>query len=151
MDRSLLYARKDANEHDIHVWGAGGGPEVFLDARHFFPHGTESTFAQAWVTWYNNPSSEGSDTPPDIVKHQMDLYNQIKATGDTAKQVELMKEIIAIAKDQFYVMGISSTPSGYGIVKNNFHNVPISMPGSWQYPTPTPSNPEQYFIDSSKQ
>jgi peptide/nickel transport system substrate-binding protein len=151
MDRSLLYARKDANEHDVHVWGAGGCSEVFLDPRHFFPFSQESTFAQAWVTWYNNPSGAGADTqpeePPDIVKQQMELYDQIKATADRDQQIELMKEIIAIAKDQFYVIGISSSPPGYGIVRNNFFNVPGSMPDSWQYPTPAPTSPEQYFFE----
>ena len=66
----------------------------------------------------------------------MELYDQIKATGDYQKQLELMREIIDIAKDQFYVVGLSSSPAGYGIVRNNFHNVPTAMPGSWQYPTP---------------
>ena len=65
---------------------------------------TESTFAQAWVTWYTNPTGEGALTPPeeppDDVKRQMELYDQIKATGDLALQEELMKEIIEIAKDQ---------------------------------------------------
>ncbi len=151
MDRSLLYARKDANEHDVHIWGAGAGPQIYLDPRHLFPFGAESTFAQAWVTWYNNPSGAGADTPPEeppeIVQKQMALYDQIKATGDSELQASLMKEIIEIAKDQFYVIGLSSSPPGYGIVKNNFHNVPASMPGSWQYPTPAPTNPEQYFIE----
>jgi peptide/nickel transport system substrate-binding protein len=31
-------------------------------------------------------------------------------------------------------------------VKNNFHNVPKSMPGSWLYPNPAPTNTVQYFI-----
>jgi peptide/nickel transport system substrate-binding protein len=151
MDRSLLYARKDANEHDVHVWGSGACSEVFLDPRHFFPFSQESTFAQAWVTWYNNPSGAGADTPPEeppaIVKQQMELYDQIKATADRDEQIALMKEIIAIAKDQFYVIGISSEPPGYGVVKNNFFNVPASMPNSWQYPTPAPTSPEQYFFE----
>lgn len=151
IDRSLLYTRKDSNEHDVHVWGAGAGPSVFLDPRHLFPFSGESTFAQAWVTWYNNPSGEGALTPPEEppadVQRQMELYDQIKATGDEATQIELMKEIIEIAKEQFYVVGISSSPPGYGVVRNNFKNVPTSMPGSWQYPTPAPTNPEQYWID----
>ena len=150
IDRTLLYQRKDANEHDVHVWGAGTGPQIFLDPRHFFPFSAESTFAQSWVTWRTNPSGAGAMTqpeePPDIVKHQMDLYAQILSSGDQAVQNELMKEILAIAKDQFYVIGTSSSPPGYGIVKNNFHNVPTSMPGSWQYPTPAPTQPEQYWI-----
>lgn len=151
IDRSLLYTRKDSNEHDVHVWGAGAGPDVFLDPRHLFPANMESAFAQAWVTWYINRTGEGALTPPEEppaeVQRQMELYDQIKATGDQDLQVELMKEIIEIAKEQFYMIGLSSSPPGYGIVKNNFHNVPMSMPGSWQYPTPAPTNPEQYWIE----
>lgn len=151
MDRALLYTRKDTNEHDVHVWGAGGGSEVFLDPRHFLPVTSESAYAMAWYTWYVNPTGDGSlvppEEPPAEVKHQMDLYSQIKATGDYAQQLELMKEILAVAKDQFYVIGFSSSPPGYGIVKNNFHNVPVSLPGSWQYPDPAPTNPEQYWIE----
>jgi len=151
MDRSLLYTRKDANEHDVHVWGAGASATIFLDPRHMFPFSGESTFAQAWQQWYNNPDGEGALTPPEEppedVKRQMDLYDQIKASGDTALQEELMKEIIEIARDQFYVIGLSSSPPGYGIVRNAMHNVPASMPGSWQYPTPAPTHPEQYWIE----
>jgi peptide/nickel transport system substrate-binding protein len=151
MDRSLLYTRKDANDHDVHVWGAGAGPTIFLDPRHLFPFSGESTFAQAWQTWYNNPTGEGAlvgpEEPPADVQRQMELYDQIKGTGDYATQVELMKEIIEIAKDQFYVIGISSSPPGFGINKTNFHNVLDPMPGSWQYPNPAPTNPEQYFIE----
>ncbi len=151
MDRSLLYTRKDANDFDVHVWGAGQGPEVFLDPRHLFPFSAESAFAEAWQQWYNNPTGEGALTPPEeppaIVQKQMELYDQIKATGDYETQLELMREIIAIAKDQFYVIGLSSSPPGYGIEKNNFHNVPDSMPDSWNYPTPAPTHPEQYWIE----
>ena len=150
-DRSLLYTRKDSNEHDVHVWGAGSGSQIFIDPRHFFPFSDESTFARAWEEWYNNPSGEGSLTPPEEppadVQRQMELYDQIKATGDYETQVELMQEIIEIAKDQFYVIGLSSSPPGYGIVKNNFRNVPESMPDSWQYPTPAPTHPEQYWLE----
>jgi peptide/nickel transport system substrate-binding protein len=45
------------------------------------------------------------------------------------------------------VIGISSSPPGFGINKTNFHNVLDPMPGSWQYPNPAPTNPEQYFIE----
>lgn len=151
VDRSLLYTRKDTNDFDVHVWGAGGGPDILLDPRHFLPVHSESAYAMAWYNWYVNPSGEGAmvppEEPPEPVKRQMELYDQIKATGDQELQMELMREILEISKEQFYVIGISSSPPGYGIVKSNFHNVPESMPGSWQYPTPAPTNPEQYFIE----
>jgi peptide/nickel transport system substrate-binding protein len=76
----------------------------------------------------------------------MELYDQIKATGDTAEQEALMKEILQIAADEFYALGISLPAPGYGIVKNNFKNVPPSFPNAWLYPHPAPTNPEQYYI-----
>lgn len=59
-----------------------------------------------------------------------------------------MKRILDIAAETFWAIGISLPVGGYGIVKNNFHNVPASMPDSFVYPTPGPTNPEQYFVTS---
>jgi peptide/nickel transport system substrate-binding protein len=150
-DRSLLYTRKDGNEHDAAVWSGDGGLDVILEPRWYFPFSQESWYAQAWVTYYNNPSGEGALTapeePPVETKRQMELYDQIKASGDPAEQAELMNEILEIAADQFYAIGISLNPPGYGIVKNNFHNVPSPHPNAWLYPQPGPVNPPQFWIE----
>ncbi len=77
----------------------------------------------------------------------MELYDQVKATADQDEQVRLMNEILEIAADEFYVIGISTEPEGFAILTNRFKNVPASMPGAWLYPDPSPTNPEQYFIE----
>lgn len=150
IDRSLFYTRKDGNEHDTAVWGGDGGLDVILEPRWYFPHGTESLYAQAWVTFYNNPSGQGALTapeePPAATKQQMDLYDQIKATGNVEEQAELMAQLLEIAADEFYAIGIVLPAPGYGIVRNNFHNVPSPHPGAWLYPNPGPTNPEQFWI-----
>ena len=73
--------------------------------------------------YYANPSGVGSlvppEEPPAATKRQMELYDQIKATGDAAEQEALMQEILQIAADEFYALGISLPAPGYGIVKNN--------------------------------
>ena len=71
----------------------------------------------------------------------MELYDQLKASGDPKKQDELMKEILKIAQEQFYAIGIALPTNGYGIVKNNFKNVPKTMPNAWLYPQPGPDKP----------
>jgi peptide/nickel transport system substrate-binding protein len=43
---------------------------------------------------------------------------------------------------------VSAVANGYGIVRNDFHNVPKSMPNSYIYPNPGPCNPEQFYIAS---
>ncbi len=152
-ERSLLYTRKGANEHDAVVWGGDGGLDVILEPRWYFPYSDESNFAQAWQTWFGNPEGINALTqpeePPPATRQQMELYNAIRATGDLEQQAELMREILEIAADEFYAIGISLPTQGYGIVKNNFHNVPAVMPNAWLYPHPAPTNPEQYFVEGA--
>jgi peptide/nickel transport system substrate-binding protein len=56
-----------------------------------------------------------------------------------------MKQILDIDANNLYVIGISTVPSGYGIVKNNFRNVPEETLGSSLYSDPFPTNTCQYF------
>ena len=131
-----MYTHKDANEFDAMDWGGDGGLDVVLEPRWYFPYSTESQFGMLWQYWYNkDPRGE---EPPAAPKKQMELYDQLKATGDAAKQDDLMKQILVIAQEQFYAIGIALPTNGYGIVKNNFKNVhedhagclPVPEPGS---------------------
>jgi peptide/nickel transport system substrate-binding protein len=76
----------------------------------------------------------------------MQMYDQINETVDAAKRRELFMEILAIAAEEFYVIGTVLPVGTFGIKRNNFHNVPKSMIASWRYPTPGPTCPEQYFV-----
>ncbi len=149
-DRALLYTRKNANEHDAVVWGGGGGQlDAILDPRHYFPYSDESNFAQAWSVWFARPANPRvePEEPPPAAKQQMDLYRQLEATGDTGRQYELMERLLRIAQEEFWCIGTTLPTNGYGIVKNTMKNVPRTMPGAWQYPTPGPTNPQQYFFE----
>ena len=47
------------------------------------------------------------------------------------------------------VEDINLVDGGYGIVRNNFRNVPSIIPGAWSYPSPAPVNPCQFFIQQN--
>ena len=79
----------------------------------------------------------------------MELYDQLKATADPEEQAALMEEILQIAADEFWGLGINLTPPGYTIRRNNFMNTPESYPNAWLYPHPGPTNTFQYYIDGS--
>ena len=128
-ERTEFYNRKAANQHDAGIWGGDGGLEVVLEPRWYFPYSNESIYGEAWQYWFNDPNDARGEEPPAATKQQMDLYNQLKATPDQEGQNKLMSQILDIAADQFYTIGISLTPDGYGIVKNNMHNVPAQHPG----------------------
>lgn len=144
-DRSLLYNRKENNQHDAIIWGGDGGlRDAILDPRWYFPYTTESNYATAWANWYNG--DKPAMKPPPETRKQMKLYDQIKETPGEDDRKKLFMQILQIAQEQFYAIGTVLPAPGYGIVKNNFHNVPKSMPGAWIYPNPAPTNPEQYYI-----
>ncbi len=154
MDRALWEQRVRLNwEFDatIHRFGGGVGQSVLIDPRYYFPFNGNSVYAPAWQVWYNNPTGAGArmqpEEPPARVKQSMAIYDQIKVTGDPAKQIELMNQILNIAAEEFYTIGILWDANGYGVVRNNFRNVPLTMPFSWEYPHPGPENPCQFFID----
>jgi peptide/nickel transport system substrate-binding protein len=149
MDRVPFYARKETNAHDANVWDGDGGLNAILEPRWYFPFSHESNFALAWAAWYNpTPLPEVQpEEPPTATQEQLALYDELRTTADEERQAELMNEILEIAAEEFYVIGVSLPGQGYGIVKNNFRNVPDVMPAAWLYPHPGPTNPEQYFIE----
>jgi peptide/nickel transport system substrate-binding protein len=149
-EREVLYARKKHNQHDAAMWVGDGGLEVLLDPRWYFPFSNESNYAIPWARWFRGYTDVPVEEPPDVVQQQMKLYTQILATADQDKHYALMQQILDIAADQFYVIGISTPPLQYGIRQPYFHNVPDFIPHSWTYPHLAPTNPCQYFIAYEK-
>jgi peptide/nickel transport system substrate-binding protein len=103
-------------------------------------------YAKGWQIWYNDNDSVDAVEPPEATKRQFEAYNELRQSSDPVRQNELMAEILQIAADEFYVFGITLPLDGYGIVANRLKNVQPTMPNSWGYPTPAPTNPEQYYI-----
>ena len=155
LDRTLIMVRRNAGQLEGVIWqrGGGAGQEVVLDPRWWFPFNIESYYwAPAWTAYYLEADPATSqvkpEKPPAAALKQMQLYSQLQAAPQFDEQVRIFKEILEIAADEFWTMGIAWPGKAYGVKKNNLRNVPDSMPASWLYPTPGPTNPEQYFFES---
>lgn len=146
LERSLFYERKAAYEHDVIVWTGADAIALVMDPRSYMAFSNESLFGVAWADWWRSGGAQG-DEPPPAAKRQQELYDELQITVDPARQDEIMTEILQIATEQFWVMGITKYYQGYGIVRNNFKNVPATM---WQWHvsnSPAQTNPEQYYIE----
>ncbi|MCB9944042.1 MAG: ABC transporter substrate-binding protein [Geminicoccaceae bacterium] len=138
-ERSLVYERKDSNQHMAHVWkGDGGLGDAVLDPRYYFPFSMESAFALPWATEYMTPGEGMAQTPPEPAVRQQALYRELAQTASAEKRDELFRQILDIAADQFWVIGISLPASEYGIARNDMGNIPENQPYSWIYPNPGP-------------
>ena len=147
-DRSLWLERSEANDFDIQMWEGelGLDADVLMRPMWYLPIDGTITPGPPWRDWYNSRGKLGQK-PPEQVTRTLALYDQVKTEPDAAKQQALMKEILEIDTDMFNVIGISLPVNGYGVLKNDFHNVPTSMRDSVTCLTPGMTRPEQYFIE----
>jgi peptide/nickel transport system substrate-binding protein len=149
----LMFTRMEGNEHDAIKGYGDGGLDVILDPRSYFPANSLSWFAVPWVNWYlqgglegNVETSESVQEPPEAAKRQMELYDRLIATADPDEQADLIGQILDIAVEQFWMMGVSLPVEAYGIAKNNFHNVPKVLVSPGVSSNPGMPNAAQYFV-----
>jgi peptide/nickel transport system substrate-binding protein len=145
-ERGLRQQRVTVADHDVTNWGGDGGIDSILGPYWYFAFASFNSHATQWALWYETNGAKGEEPPPPA-KKQAELYDQIKITAEEAKQKDLMRQLLDISAEQFWIMGISTPGEGYGIVKSNFKNVAKQMFSSGQeYSNPGASMPEQYFI-----
>ncbi|WP_368484211.1 ABC transporter substrate-binding protein [Thalassospira lucentensis] len=148
LSRDVFVTSREKNDHQASAWGGDGGLDAMVIPINYLPVSADSSwFATGWANWYVNPDSTDAITPPLPVQEQLALYDLLKATANSEKQMQLMRDILDISADQFYAMGIALPLNRKGVVAKNFHNVPKVMPAAWSYATPAPTNPSQYYID----
>ena len=144
---NFVNERLDANAHDlIGVYYCPGGIDPIQEPRAYLPVHNHAAHARPWYNWYNSGGEQGVE-PPESVQKQMDIFRQILITPDLDDQRELMAEILQIAADDFWVMGICRYPTSYVIMKKNLRNVQNPAWSSWQYPNPSPLNIFQFFLE----
>jgi ABC-type transport system substrate-binding protein len=149
MDRSLFYQLKGVNELDVTARTAGGGLlDALYDPRLFFPFNDEASWAPLWATWYLTGGAEGEE-PPRSVRRQMEIYDRIRTTLDPERQYALMRDILAIARDDFYNFGVALPAPAYTIISDRLRNFPADYPVSFYYPTPGPMRPEQFYYEEA--
>jgi peptide/nickel transport system substrate-binding protein len=148
MDRSLWETRvRQGRDFDAtaHEFGANGGIAAMLDPRYYVPTDQNAVYAPGWQLWYRDRKNPAAVEPDEITKSQFALYDKLKATSGDEAQAAIMKQILQGAADAFYVFGVSLPPDGYGVVRNNMHNITRTMPNSFGWPTYAPTMPEQFF------
>lgn len=143
---ALFGEREAANQEEAATWTCTDwDPVAGTGGNHYFvPSNDGSTrYGVLWAQWYVN-NGKGGEKPPAQVRQQMALWTKMRTEYNADKAAGYAKQILDIAADQFYSIGISSYPNDFGIVKNTMHNVPSPMHGTLV--TPGPTNPEQYYI-----
>ena len=143
----LVTTRMDANKYDCTLdKGELGYLDLIADPRWLFATGG-SSYAPLWSRWYEGGSP--SEEPPEAMKRQMAIYREkVFASTDQKVQYEGIREIIEIARDEFWTMGVSLPGAPFAVVSNRLHNVPgdDKMWLAFKAPYPAVTNMTQYYL-----
>jgi peptide/nickel transport system substrate-binding protein len=145
-DERLFFERMDANAHDACVWIGGGGLGATMDPFYYMPYNFNTRYAMPWYYWYFDPADKRAEEPPAPARRQIELYRQMLASGDQQTQDDLMRQIMEIAVEEFYCMGIALRKREYGIVAGELRNTPKVAITGWLHANLMPENPQAYFL-----
>jgi ABC-type transport system substrate-binding protein len=149
VERSLFRQRFRANLHDAAADDIeGGGADLLTQADGYVPMDNIAYYGTAWFNWLDNRRSDPklAVEPPAPVKRAFELFDAAGRTADRAQRAKMIGEMLDIAADQFYAIGVAKPSDFYGIVSRSMRNVPRKQMDSFALAFPGPYAPEQFFI-----
>lgn len=146
LERSFFFERVSSNwDHDWAVWPAAMGWQQGTLLQEMVPIWMGARYGIGWWQWFQSNGEKGVE-PPDHVKRRFELNEASRAAVTFEEYRKAVHEMADIAADQFEIIGTSTDLPRYGIVSTRLRNVPPSMPNSFDYPTPSPTLPQQYYF-----
>ncbi len=146
--RELYETKNRLNQQDAVIWEGEGGLDPILEPRYYLPISWESNYGIPWFFYWSGDKGLGQE-PPSAVYQQFQLFGKLREQTTQAGQQSVMKQILDIAADQFYVLGIALQKPGFGIANVRLRNVASLMPSAWSYPSPGPADPFQFWLERS--
>jgi len=146
IDVSLFFERVEAAEHDAGItWCGGGFDPVSKPAWQIPINKRESLWAPLWALWYESRGESGEE-PPDEVKRQFEIYDEVLRTVDDDKKVELWQEVNEINAENRFAFGICDRAPVPLPISNRLHNVPDEgFDMNWNLGNMGSTNPSSYF------
>ena len=138
----------DNNVHAVVFTGEGGaGLNSILDPRYVVPgeyHGLWANGTHAWRT--SNPDASVKIPLEGEFLAQRERYENVLVQAGQDAQVEAMKEVLQVAADEFWVIGISRPGPSYQPYHNSLHNLPDEWTSGWIEGTLKMMRPEQWYF-----
>ncbi|GAA5164222.1 ABC transporter substrate-binding protein [Viridibacterium curvum] len=145
-ERSLFYERASANDYDISVDIVPGGMDVTMNPRAVVAmNPQESRMSLPWARWFLSNGKQGEE-PSASMKKRMELFERWQSAKSPAEAETMFRELLAIAADEFEIIGVIRSPSDTAIRSLKLKNVYEQMLVSWTYPNPGPALPQQWFF-----
>ncbi len=152
----LLNTERRALLQDFRIWDVFNIP--LLEVNAFLPANGRNSTAMAYGNWFERGGMEGFEIGGDGVLvrapekagpvwRAMDLYRQSLTEVNEEDRIRLFKEVMAIAADEVWAIGINTPPPVLTIVRDGFRNVATTGMSAFTFLTISNFGPETYFFD----
>jgi peptide/nickel transport system substrate-binding protein len=133
-------------EAALYTGEGGAGLTAILDPRYYVPMETFGLFGNGWFAWRNGLQDRVQVEPPQEIKDIRALYEEVIAAPTEAEQIAKMQEVLQIAADNFWVIGISRAAPGYQPYHARIGNMPAEWVGGWIEGVNKIKVPEQWYL-----
>jgi peptide/nickel transport system substrate-binding protein len=142
-----LSKRGDLNTIEATIFtGEGGwGITSILNPRYFVAWDARSYWGNAWALWYLQPNNKEGVEPPQYIKDSVELFKKVTQAPTEEERLSLMKQVLQIAADNFWVIGVAGTADSYHPVSAKLANVPDNWVWDWDPGGYAIAFPEQWY------
>ena len=143
--------RIQEDDVDAYVWAGENGTGLLplVSAGEYVPDAAWGWKAWEAVTLRGQAEAPAPVVePPAAMQQTFQLLSDLKQAIGIEAQTAIMNQILELAADEFYTIGLSLPMGDYRAVNNTLRNVPDTVISGWLYPGPAPVNFESFYIQT---
>jgi peptide/nickel transport system substrate-binding protein len=144
----VMTERREQNNYEATMYTGEGGAGVtpILQERYYAPGDYDSLFGVSWFYWWSNAQEAVTIEPPQEIKEWYALYEAVGQQSTQEAQIAAMQEVLEVAADNFYVIGISRPGPGFQPLNARLGNYPETYIKGWGEGVEKITYPEQWFL-----
>jgi peptide/nickel transport system substrate-binding protein len=124
----------------------GAGLTPILDPRYYTPGMLFGLYGNGWWAWYTGSLEAVQVEAPQEIQDIRNVYEEVLKQPTQEAQIEQMKQVLDIAADQFWVLGIARPGPGYQPYHARLGNQPDTWIAGWIEGVQKITLPEQWYI-----
>jgi peptide/nickel transport system substrate-binding protein len=148
MANEAFIERREQNDLQATIYtGEGGaGLTAILDPRYYVPFEYFGMYGLGWHNAFFQVADSVQVEPPQEMLDIRAQFEQVLSSPTQEEQIEKMKEVLEIAADQFWVLGIARPATGFQVYHQRLGNQPAEWIIGWIEGVQKLTLPEQWYI-----
>ena len=150
LERGLHGDRALLNELMTTNWESSPRSTTLITPQHLLPVGGGGNTGRLYGDWHQSNGENGTDPAGinDLIKEQMDLYDESQSTAGPARYNEILQRVVELnCLNVNPITTVMNKPTYVTVIKNNVRNIPNPLPFSYHNQTSGNGFPEQWWID----